>query len=245
MGVDGAQGVHAVAGEGEEGAGGVSAARVRLVDFGLYAGPSQRHRGRRTGDAAADDEGLAFLARGVAHAAFLPGPKAFHRRSVIAQIENARTPRFMGRTRVLWKAAKRHPSSRFTATSVWIESRSGDDFVLPRITVPPVAWTRATPELGNFMLSIRPVRRVPFMNLSKSRWCEEEISPSLYVRPVEGHVIGVLGEPGAVGPAVAPGPVFEKLFEELVYGPLVCGVASGLVVVASDCHAVEGSSPSE
>ena len=87
----------------------------------------------------------------------------------------------MGRTRLLWKAAKRHSPPSRTATRVWIESRSGEGFVLPRITVPPVAWTRATSGLGNFMLRMRPVRRVPLSNLSKSRWCEEAISPRPFV----------------------------------------------------------------
>ena len=75
----------------------------------------------------------------------------------------------MGRTRVLWNAANRHAPSLLTAASVWIESRSGEGFVLRRITVPPVAWMRATSGLGNLTLRIRPVRRVPLMNLPKGR----------------------------------------------------------------------------
>jgi len=44
----------------------------------------------------------------------------------------------MGRTLVLWNAAKRHPVPSRTATSVWIERRSGEGFDLPRRSVSPV-----------------------------------------------------------------------------------------------------------
>src|SRR5262245_20860627 len=44
-------------------------------------------------------------------------------------------------------------------------------------------------------------------------------SPS--VRPVEGHVVGILGEPRAVGTTVAPTPIVEELLEEVVDGRLV------------------------
>src|ERR671916_145616 len=142
LGVDGAQGVEAVAGEGEEGANLVRAVRVRLVDDSLDAGPPQRHRGHRPGDAAAHDEGPASPLC-LVHASSSLGPKILHRRSVTAQIKNARTPPPMGRTRVLWKAAKRHPSPSRTATRVWTECLSGEGSVLPRTMVPPVAWRRA------------------------------------------------------------------------------------------------------
>ena len=62
------------------------------------------------------------------------------------------------------------------------QSRSGEGFALLRMIVPPVAWTRATSGLGNLMLRMRPVRRVPLRNLSKSRWCDSEISRRPVVR---------------------------------------------------------------
>src|SRR5918993_196807 len=53
MGVDGAQGVQAVAGEGKKSAGVVRATRVRLVDDRVHAGAPERHRGHRSCDATA------------------------------------------------------------------------------------------------------------------------------------------------------------------------------------------------
>src|SRR5215211_978081 len=178
MGVDRAQGVQAVAGEGEERAGVVRAARIRLVDNRVYSSLPQRHRGHRTGHAPADDQ--SFLR--AAHEPSFPGAKIRQSLSVIAQIRNVAGLLPMGRTRLLWNAAKRHSAPSRTATRVWIESRSGEGFVLPRITVPPVAWTIATSGLGNLMLRTRPVRRVPLRNLSKSRWCDAEISRRPLVR---------------------------------------------------------------
>jgi hypothetical protein len=44
------------------------------------------------------------------------------------------------------------------------------------------------------------------------------------VRPLEGDVVGVLGEPGAVGVAIGPAPVVEEVPEEVEDGGLVSGV---------------------
>src|SRR5215208_5905572 len=178
MGVDCAQGVQAVAGEGEERAGVVRTARVRLVDDRVYSSLPERHRGDRPGDAAADDQGPLRAA----HEPFFPGAKVRQSLSVTAQSRNVAALLPMGRTRLLWKAAKRHSAPSRTATRVWMESRSGEVFVLPRMSVPPVAWTRATSGLGNLMLRTRPVRRVPLSHLSKSSWCEAAISRRPVVR---------------------------------------------------------------
>src|SRR5918998_3966730 len=121
MGVDGAQGVQAVAGEGQESADVIGAARVRLVDDRVHSSLPQRHRGDRSGDTSADDQG--FLR--AAHAPSFPGPKVRQSLSVIAQIKNVTALPPMGRTLVLWNATKRHSAPSRTATRVWIESRSG------------------------------------------------------------------------------------------------------------------------
>src|SRR5215207_542111 len=178
MGVDGAQGVQAVAGEGQESAGVVSAARVRFVDDRIHTGSLQRHRGDRSGDAPAYYQGLLRASHGPS----FPGAKIRPSLSVIAQIKNVTALPPMGRTLVLWNAAKRHSASSRTATSVWIESRSGEGFVLPRVTVPPVVCTRATSELRNVTLRTRPVSRVPLSHLSKSCWCEAAMSALPLVR---------------------------------------------------------------
>src|SRR5215208_5243818 len=178
MGVDCAQGVQAVAGEGEERAGVVRTARVRIVDDRVYSSLPERHRGYRSGDTAADDQG--FLR--AAHELFFPGAKIRQSLSVTAQSRNVAAMLPIGRTRLLWNAAKRHSAPSRTATRVWIEFRSGEGFVLPCITVPPVAWMRATSGLGNLMFRMLPVRCVPLRNLSKSRWCDAEISRRPLVR---------------------------------------------------------------
>ena len=135
VGVDSAQGVQAVAGEGKESAGVVRAARVRLVDDRIEAGALQRHRGYRSGYATADDQGLLRAC----HAPFFPGAKIRQSLSVMDQIKNAAGLLPMGRTRLLWNVAKRHPPPSRTATSVWMESRSGEGTLLPRMIVLPVA----------------------------------------------------------------------------------------------------------
>jgi hypothetical protein len=48
---------------------------------------------------------------------------ALQRRSPSAQTRNVPALRPIGRMRVFWKAATRQPSSRRTATRVWIEAR--------------------------------------------------------------------------------------------------------------------------
>jgi hypothetical protein len=53
----------------------------------------------------------------------------------------------IGRMRVFWKAATRHSPSRRTATSVWIEARSGAGPVLRRMTVLPLACITAVAPL--------------------------------------------------------------------------------------------------
>ncbi len=86
------------------------------------------------------------------------------------QIKNAATPRPIGRTRALWNAVKRHSPPRLMASNVWMDSRSGEGLLLPRMIVPPLACTSATSGVTNRMLVIFPKRRVPFSHLSKSSW---------------------------------------------------------------------------
>ena len=61
VGVDGPQGVEAVGGDGEVGAGLAAVGDVRLVDDRLDAGALERHRGDRAGDAAPGDQCLHLL----------------------------------------------------------------------------------------------------------------------------------------------------------------------------------------
>src|SRR5215203_3306205 len=114
LGVDGAQGVEAVAGEGQESAGVVRAARVRFVDDRVYTGALQRHCGDRSGYATTDDQGPLRAT----HEFSFPGAKIRQSLSVSAQIRNVAALLPMGRTRLLWNAAKRHSAPSRTATSV-------------------------------------------------------------------------------------------------------------------------------
>src|SRR5215211_7824509 len=113
VGVDGAQGVQAVAGEGQESAGVVRTASVRFVDDRVYSGAPERHRGHRSGDAPADNEDLLRAS----HAPFFLGAKMRQSLSVSAQIRNVAGLPPMGRTRLLWNAAKRQSVPSRTATS--------------------------------------------------------------------------------------------------------------------------------
>jgi hypothetical protein len=61
VGVDGAQGVQAVAGHRQVGADLLGGLRVGLVDDCLDTGALQRHRGHRAGDAPTDDQGLPMM----------------------------------------------------------------------------------------------------------------------------------------------------------------------------------------
>src|SRR5918994_991982 len=94
VGVYGVQGVHAVAGEGE--------------------------------DAAGDDQGPLRAS----HASSFPGAKVRQSLSLTDQSRNVAALLPMGRTRLLWNAAKRHSAPSRTATRVWIESRSGEGYIV-------------------------------------------------------------------------------------------------------------------
>ena len=61
VGADGAQGVEAVGGHGQVGAGVAGSGEVGLVDLGVDAGVLQRHGGDRAGDAAPGDQCLDHL----------------------------------------------------------------------------------------------------------------------------------------------------------------------------------------
>src|SRR5215210_898523 len=114
MGVDGAQGVQAVAGEGQESPGVVRTARVCLVDDRVHTGLLQGHRGDRSGYATTDDQGLLRAT----HEISFPGAKIRQSLSVSAQIRNVAALLPMGWTLVLWNAVKRHAAPSRTATSV-------------------------------------------------------------------------------------------------------------------------------
>src|ERR671932_2349493 len=89
VGVDGAQGVQAVAGEGQESTGLVRPALIRLEDGRVRTGPLQRHRGHRSGDATTGDQGLLPAV----HAPSFPATKRRQSLSVRAQIRNVAGPR--------------------------------------------------------------------------------------------------------------------------------------------------------
>jgi hypothetical protein len=70
---------------------------------------------------------------------------SFQSQSDSVQSRKGRALSLIRRSRVFWNAARCQAPSVLVATSVWMESRSGDGARLPRMMVPPTACSTATP----------------------------------------------------------------------------------------------------
>ena len=108
------------------------------------------------------------------------------------------------------------------ATSVWIESRSGEGADFPRITVPPTACNRATsgpqkPDARDLADEAGPLEVCFKESLVK----RGDLLASFEVRPIEPDEITILGKLSRIGLATALVPGIHQLFIKRTNGGFV------------------------
>ena len=119
----------------------------------------------------------------------------FHSQSDSVQSRKGRASSLMRRSRVFWNTARCQAPPVLVATSVWMESRSGDGARRRASRLPPTVCITATSGPRNFRSVTCPTRRVPRSHLSNRRWLWGAITwRPLRVRPVEADQVAVGGE---------------------------------------------------